>query len=331
MRKPMDRNLAFDLVRVTEAAAMAAARWMGRGDKEAADQAAVDAMRFTLQSVDMDGIVVIGEGEKDAAPMLFNGERIGNGMPPLVDVAVDPIDGTTLLANGLPNAISAVALAERGSMFDPRGIFYMDKIAVGPSARGAIDINLSVSENLRRIADIKHYRVQDITVVVLDRDRHTRLIAEIREVGARIKLIAHGDIAGGLMPAIEETGVDVLMGIGGAPEAVVTACALKCIGGEIQCKLWPRNDKEREQGTNSGIDFGRVLTMDDLVTSTDIFFAATGVTDGELLRGVRYTGDGAKTFSLAMRARSGTVRVVEATHRFDKLARISTLTHGQSS
>jgi len=323
LRKPMDRNLAFELVRVTEAAAMAAAPWMGRGNKESADQAAVDAMRSALQSIDMDGIVVIGEGEKDDAPMLFNGERIGNGMPPLVDVAVDPIDGTTLLAKGLPNAVSALALAERGSMFDPGRIFYMDKIAVGASARGAIDINRSVTENLQRIADIKRFQVADITVVALDRDRNSRLIAEIREAGARIMLISHGDIAGGLMPALEGTGVDVLMGIGGAAEAVVTACALKCMGGEIQCKLWPRNDLEREQRIADKIDFDRVLTTDDLVSGTDIFFAATGITDGEFLHGVRYTGDGAKTYSVAMSARSGTVRIMEATHKFDQLARIS--------
>ncbi|MCL4368564.1 MAG: class II fructose-bisphosphatase [Actinobacteria bacterium] len=318
MREPMDRNLAFELVRVTEAAALDAAHWMGRGNREAADQAAVDAMRFALQSVDMDGIVVIGEGEKDEAPMLFNGERVGNGNQPLVDVAVDPIDGTTLLANGLPNAISAVAIAERGAMFNPTGIFYMTKIAVGPSARGAIDINASPAENLHRIARAKGYRVDDLTVVVLDRDRHRQLISEIREAGARIMLISHGDIAGGLMPALEGTGIDVLMGTGGAPEAVVTACALKCMGGEIQCKLWPRNEEERRRGEVHGLDFDRVLTTDDLVAGDDIFFAATGVTDGELLRGVRFTSNGAKTASLAMRARSGSVRIVETTHDFAK-------------
>lgn len=325
MGQAMDRNLAFELVRVTESAAMACARWMGRGDKEASDQAAVDAMRFALQYVGMDGIVVIGEGEKDQAPMLYNGERVGSGTPPLVDVAVDPIDGTTLLAKGLPNAISAVALAPRGAMFNPRNVFYMNKIAVGPSARGAIDINLSVAENLRSIAKAKRYRVEDLTVVVLDRDRHSRLISEIRQAGARIMLIAHGDIAGGLMPALEGTGIDVLMGIGGAPEGVITACALKCMGGEIQCKLWPRDEAERGRGQAMGLDFERVLTTGDLVAGEDVFFAATGVTDGELLRGVRYTEDGAKTYSLAMRASSGTVRVVEAVHRFEKLMRIASL------
>lgn len=321
MREPMDRNLAFELVRVTESAALNAAHWMGRGNREAADQAAVDAMRRTLQSVDMDGIVVIGEGEKDEAPMLYNGEQVGNGNPPLVDVAVDPIDGTTLLAKGLPNAVSAVAIAERGAMFDPTGMFYMNKIAVGPSARGAINIDDSPAGNLRRIARMKRFRVSDLTVVVLDRPRHEQLIAEIREAGARIMLISHGDIAGGLMPALEGTGIDVLMGIGGAPEAVITACALKCIGGEIQCKLWPRTEEERRRGETNGLDFERVLTTDDLAAGDDMFFAATGVTDGELLRGVRFTSKGAKTSSLAMRCRSGTVRMVESTHSLAKLYR----------
>jgi fructose-1,6-bisphosphatase II len=319
----MDQNLALDLVRVTEAAAMAAAQWMGRGNKEAADQAAVDAMRFALQSVPMDGVVVIGEGEKDEAPMLFNGECVGNGQPPLVDVAVDPIDGTTLLAKGMPNAVSAVAIAERGAMFDTRGFFYMNKIAVGPSARGAIDITRPVAENLARIAEAKRYRVSELTVVVLDRDRHSRLIREIRETGARIRLIDHGDIAGGLMPALEDTGVDVLMGIGGAPEAVVTACAMKCMGGEIQCQLWAHNEKERLRANAEGIDLDRVLKTDDLVGGKEVFFAVTGVTDGELLRGVRYTGDGVKSHSLAMRAVSGTVRVMEASHKFEKIKILS--------
>ncbi|MCL5109384.1 MAG: class II fructose-bisphosphatase [Chloroflexi bacterium] len=325
MRKPMDRNLAFELVRVTEAAALNAAHWMGRGDREAADKAAVDAMRFALQSVDMDGIVVIGEGEKDEAPMLFNGEIIGNGSPPLVDVAVDPVDGTTLLAKGLPNAISAIAIAERGAMFKPVNVFYMNKIAVGPEARGAIDIRLSVAENLHRIAEAKGYRVEDITVVVLDRERHANLVQEIRDVGARIKMISHGDIAGGLMPALENTGTDVLMGIGGAPEAVITGCALKCLGGEIQCQLYPRDEEEKRRAEEVGMDFDRILYTDDLVSGDDIFFAATGVTEGELLRAVRYTASGAKTSSLAVRARSGTMRFIESTHNFGKLLRISSL------
>ena len=325
MREPMDRNLAFELVRVTEAAALAAAHWMGRGNREAADQAAVDGMRFALQSVGMDGIVVIGEGEKDEAPMLYNGEQVGNGMAPQVDVAVDPVDGTTLLAKGLSNAISAIAIAGRGAMFNPKGIFYMNKIAVGPQARGAIDIRLSVAENLHRIAEAKGYRVEDLTVVLLDRDRHAKLVQQIREVGSRIKMISHGDIAGGLMPALEGTGIDVLMGVGGAPEAVITACALKCLGGEMQCQAWPRNDEEKRRAEELGMDFSRVLKLDDMVADDDIFFAATGVTDGELLSGVRYTANGAKTTSLAVRARSGTMRMIESTHNFGKLMKISSL------
>jgi len=325
MREPMDRNLAFELVRATEAAALAAAHWMGRGDREAADQAAVDAMRFALQSVGMDGVVVIGEGEKDQAPMLFNGERVGSGVPPQVDVAVDPIDGTTLLAKGLPNAIAAVALAQRGALLSPTSVFYMAKIAVGPAARGAIDINAPVAENLQCIAEAMRYRVEDLTVVVLDRERHEQLIGEIRAAGARIKLIAHGDIAGGLMPALEGTGVDVLMGIGGAPEAVVTACGLKCLGGEIQCRPWPRDEAERRRCLEGGLDPERVLTTDDLAAGDDIFFAATGITDGELLKGVRYFSNGARTHSLAMRARSGTVRMVEAVHNMSKLMKVSAL------
>ncbi|MDO8674137.1 MAG: class II fructose-bisphosphatase [Dehalococcoidia bacterium] len=321
----MDRNLAFELVRATEAAALAAAHWMGRANKEAADKAAVDCMRFALESVDMDGIVVIGEGEKDEAPMLFNGERVGNGTKFLVDVAVDPIDGTTLLAKGLPNAVSALAIAPRGTLFDPKGIFYMDKIAVGRDARGVIDINAPVADNLHRIARAKGYKVEDLTVVVLERDRHDRLIADIRATGARIMLITHGDIAGGLMPGLDDTGIDVLMGIGGAPEAVVTACALKCLGGEIQCKLWPRNQAEREKGIADGLDFDKVLTTDDLAMGDDTFFAVTGITDGALLNGVRYTSRGAKTSSLAMRAKSGTVRRIESIHNFEKLTRIAPL------
>ncbi|MHB9092274.1 MAG: class II fructose-bisphosphatase [Chloroflexota bacterium] len=327
----MDRNLAFELVRATEAAALASARWMGRGNRESADGAAVDAMRYALRSVGMDGIVVIGEGEKDKAPWLFNGERVGTGSAPKVDVAVDPIDGTTLLAKGLPNAISALAIAERGAMFNPTGIFYMDKIAVGPEAKGAIDINLSVTQNLHRIAEAKRYRVEDLTVVVLDRERHKHLIAEIREAGSRIKLIDHGDIAGGLMPALADTGVDVLMGVGGAPEAVVTACALKCIGGEMQCKLWPRDAEDRRKGEERGLDFNQVLTLDDLCNCDDIFFAATGITDGELLRGVRYTRNGAKTQSLAMRARSGTVRMIEANHNLDKIMQFTSVPYRQDN
>ncbi|MHB1132700.1 MAG: class II fructose-bisphosphatase [Chloroflexota bacterium] len=325
MREPMDRNLAFELVRVTEAAALGAAHWMGRGDREAADKAAVDAMRFALQSVGMDGLVVIGEGEKDEAPMLFNGEQVGNGVAPRVDVAVDPVDGTTLLAKGLPNAISAIAIAERGAMFNPKGIFYMNKIAVGPEAKGAIDITLPVKENLRRVAKAKDYRVEDLTVVVLDRDRHKQLVTDIREAGARIVMITHGDIAGGLLPALEHSGVDMMVGIGGAPEAVILACAIKALGGDLQCQAWPRNEEEKRRAEEMGMDFGRVLSTDDMVAGDDVFFAATGVTEGQLMRGVRYTSKGAMTSSLAVRGRSGTMRVIESTHNFDKLMRISAL------
>lgn len=323
MRQPIDRNLAFDFVRSTEAAALACAHWMGRGNGNAADQAAVDAMRFVLASVGMDGVVVTGEGEKDKAPMLYDGEHLGTGEAPSVDIAVDPIDGTRLLASGMPNAVSAVAVAERGTMFDPSGIFYMDKLAVGPSARGSIDINDTVANNLRRIAKTKGFQVEDLTVVVLDRDRHAKLIAEIRETGARIKMIPHGDLSAGLMPAIENTGVDVLMGIGGAPEALITACALKCIGGEIQCKLWAGNEPQMKTAAARGLDLNKVMSTDELVSTREIFFAVTGVTTGELLRGVRYTSTGAITHSLVMRGRSGTVRFLESTHSLDKLRRLS--------
>ncbi len=315
----MDRNLAFEMVRATEAAALAAAQWMGRGNKEAADQAAVDAMRFALSSLNVHGVVVIGEGEKDEAPMLYNGEVVGSGTPPHVDVAVDPIDGTTLLAMGLPNAISALAMAERGSLFDPTGIFYMRKIAVGKAACGAIDIRASAVENINRVAEAQRMRVEELTVVILDRPRHDRLISDIRKAGARIKLIAHGDIAGALEAAQPESGIDVLMGIGGAPEAVITGCAMRCLGGDIQCQLWPRNEQDRLDAEARGLDVDRVLTIDDLCATEDAFFAATGITDGELLHGVRYTSTGAHTSSIAMRARSGTVRYVEAIHNLDKL------------
>jgi fructose-1,6-bisphosphatase II len=318
-----DRNIAMELVRVTEAAALASARWMGRGNKEASDQAAVDAMRLVLNTIQMDGVIVIGEGEKDEAPMLYNGERLGTGEPPQVDIAVDPIDGTRLLSLGRPGSLSVVALSERGTMYAPGKIVYMDKIAVGPEAKGAIDINAPVADNLRAIAKAKGKDVDDLTVVVLDRPRHEKLIAEIRACGARIKLITDGDISGGLMAATEGTGMDVLMGVGGSPEAVITACALKCIGGDMQCKLWPRNDEERRWAIENGRDPDKVLTIEDLVAGNNIFFAATGITDGELLKGVRYFGHGAKTYSLSMRSKSGTVRYIEATHRWDKLMQIS--------
>jgi fructose-1,6-bisphosphatase II len=323
MSQKPDRNLALELVRATEAAALAAGRWMGRGDKIGADQAAVDAMRLSLNSIVMDGMVVIGEGEKDEAPMLYNGEALGTGDPPPVDIAVDPIDGTRLTSLGLPGALSVVALSERGTMYFPGSIVYMNKIAVGPEARGVIDLNAPVEENLQKVAKAKKRDVNDLTVVILDRPRHDKLISEVRAAGARIKLIPDGDISGGLMTAIEDTGLDVLMGIGGSPEAVVTACALKCMGGEIQCKLWPRNEEERQKALGEGLNLERVLTTDDLVQSDNVFFAATGVTDGEFLQGVKYFGSGAKTYSIVMRSKSGTVRLVEATHRWEKLMRFS--------
>lgn len=318
-----DRNLAMELARVTEAAAMAAGRWMGRGNKEAADQAAVDAMRLVLNSVDMDGVIVIGEGEKDEAPMLFNGEVLGTGRVPRVDIAVDPIDGTTILSLGRSGALAVVALSERDTMYDPKHIVYMDKIAVGPEAAGVIDIDAPVDVNLRNIARAKRKDIDDLTVIILDRPRHEDLIRQVREFGARIRLISDGDIAGALMTAIADTGIDVLMGIGGSPEAVVSACALKCVGGDMQCKLWPRNDAEREECLAASMDLDKVLEIDDLVSSDNVFFAATGITDGELLDGVRFYGGGARTHSLVMRSRSGTVRFVEASHRWDKLMRYS--------
>ncbi len=319
----LERNLGMDLVRCTEAAALRAARLMGRGDKHAADQAAVDAMRYALDAVPMDGVVVIGEGEKDEAPMLYIGEKLGAGDLPEVDIAVDPVEGTTLLAEGMPGAIAVVAIAERGSLYHWSGIAYMDKLAVGPQARGAIDINAPVSENIRNVARALKKEVEDITVVVLDRPRHKDLIRQIRETGARIKLILHGDVSAGIMTAIEDPPADILMGIGGAPEAVITACAMKCLGGEIQCKLWPRNDDERALAAANGIDLDRVYRTSDLVRGENVFFAATGITDGEFLRGVRYFGGGARTYSVVMRAASGTVRYMEARHDWTKLMRIS--------
>lgn len=318
-----ERNLALDLVRVTEAAALAAGRWMGRGDKEAADQAAVDAMRLVLNTIEMDGVIVIGEGEKDHAPMLYNGEHLGTGRPPLVDIAVDPIDGTTLTAQGRSGALSVVALSARNTMFSPGKLVYMDKIAVGPEARGVIDINAPVKENLKAIARAKQRDVDDLTIIILDRPRHAELIRQIREAGARIRLIGDGDVAAAISASIEGTGIDALFGIGGSPEAVVTAAALKCLGGEIQCKLWPRSDEEREYARERGLDLGRVLTTGDLVKGDDIFFAATGITRGELLDGVQYFGNGARTSSVVMRAKSGTIRYITATHRWDKLMRFS--------
>ncbi len=330
MAEPIQRNLGFELVRVTEAAAMAAGRWMGRGDKEAVDRAAVNAMRYVLGMVDMDGVIVIGEGEKDQAPRLYNGEQIGNGLPPKVDVAVDPVDGTRALAKGLPNSISVVALAERGAMYYPKNIVYMDKIAVGPEAAGHIEITAPVARNLKNIAKAKKREVDDLTVVVLDRPRHEELIGQIRAAGARVKLISDGDVAGAIMAAMEGTGIDALMGIGGSPEATVAACALKCLGGEIQCRLWPRDEAEKQKALEAGLNLDRVLSTDDLVAGHDVFFAATGISDGELLRGVRYFGRGAKTHSIVMRSRSGTVRIIEAVHHFEKLMKIAELPYNRT-
>jgi fructose-1,6-bisphosphatase II len=318
-----DRNLALELVRVTESAALSASRWVGRGDKNGADKAAVDAMRTVLSTVPMDGIVVIGEGEKDEAPMLFNGERVGDGTAPMTDVAVDPIDGTTLTAYGRANAIAVIAVSERGTMFDPGPCVYMHKIAVGPEAAGSIDITATPTQNLRWIAKAKGESVRDLTVVILDRDRHTSLIAEVRASGARVKLITDGDIFGAIATGWPDAGVDVLLGTGGTPEGVTAAAALKCMGGEIQGLLAPRDEAERQMAIDLGYDLSAVLTTDDLVKGDNCFFAATGITDGELLRGVRYEHRGARTQSLVMRSKSGTVRLIDARHRIDKLSKFA--------
>ncbi len=318
-----DRNLALELVRVTEAAALGAGRWIGRGDKEAADQAAVDGMRAILDTVSMEGVVVIGEGEKDEAPMLFNGEEVGDGNGPPVDVAVDPLEGTRLTAKGQPNAIAVIALAERGTMFFPGAAVYMDKIATGPEAIAAVDIEAPPRENVARVAKAKGQRPSEVSVVVLERDRHEALIDELRETGCKVHLIPDGDVAPAIAAAQPATGVDLLMGIGGTPEGVIAAAALKCVGGGVQGKLWPRNDEERQTLVEAGFDLDRVLTTDDLVSGEDVFVAATGVTTGALLRGVRYLSGGAITDSIVMRSRSGTVRRIEATHELDKLERFS--------
>jgi fructose-1,6-bisphosphatase II len=318
-----DRNLAMEIVRVTEAAALAAGRWIGHGDKEGADGAAVDAMRLMLQTVSMDGVVVIGEGEKDVAPMLYNGEKIGNGNPPAVDVAVDPLEGTRLTSLGMPNAISVVAVAERGTMFFPGAAVYMDKIAGGPGVADVIDIEAPPGDNVRRVAKAKGVRPEEVAVVVLDRDRHKDLVAALRESGAKVFLITDGDVAPAIAAADAATSVDLLMGVGGTPEGVISAAALKCLGGGMQGKLWPRNDEERRKLADAGYDIDRVLTTDDLVSGQDVFVAATGVTTGALLQGVHYTQDGAITESLVMRSRSGTVRRIEARHRFEKLMKFS--------
>ncbi|HEV8547252.1 MAG TPA: class II fructose-bisphosphatase [Candidatus Limnocylindrales bacterium] len=318
-----DRNLAMELARVTEAAALAAGRWIGRGDKIGADQAAVDAMRYMIDSVSMDGVVVIGEGEKDEAPMLFNGESVGTGEGPAVDVAVDPIDGTRLTSVGQGNAVSVIALAERGTMFFPEAAVYMEKVATGADAADAIDVTAPPEENVRLVAKAKGVKPDDISVVILDRPRHEAMIRAVREVGARVFLITDGDVAGAISAAAPRAGVDLLMGIGGTPEGVVAAAALTCMGGAIQGRLWPRSDEERQQLIDAGLDPERVLTTSDLVSGKDVFFAATGITDGSLLHGVRYWPDGATTYSLVMRSRSGTIRWVEAEHRFEKLEGIS--------
>ena len=314
----------MELVRVTEAAALAAARWMGRGDKEGADGAAVDAMRVVLAGVPMDGLVVIGEGEKDEAPMLFNGETIGAGGP-ATDIAVDPIDGTTLTSLGRNHAVSVIALAQRGTMFDPGPCFYMEKVAVGSEAVDLIDLDAPVQRNLEAVAKARGEQVKDVTAVILDRDRHADLIRQCREAGARIRLIPDGDVMGALATGWPDTGYDILFGIGGTPEGVIAACALKALGGEIQGRLYPRNDEERRAALDRGYDLDKILTTDDLVGGEDVFFAATGVTDGDLLRGVRYRGDGATTESLVMRAKSGTIRRIQANHMWHKLLRYSSL------
>jgi len=318
-REAPDRNLAMELVRVTEAAAMAAGRWVGRGDKNGGDGAAVDAMRQLIGSVSMRGVVVIGEGEKDEAPMLFNGEHVGNGEGPDCDVAVDPIDGTTLMAKGMPNALAVLAVAERGAMYDPSAVFYMEKLAVGPDAADAIDITAPVEENIRRVAKAKEIGVADVTVCVLDRPRHTDLIAGVRRTGARVRFISDGDVAGAISAARPTTGVDMLVGIGGTPEGVIAAAALKCMGGSIQGRLWPRNDEERAKAIDAGHDLSQVLTTDDLVRGNNVFFCATGVTDGDLLRGVYYRAGGCTTQSIVMRSKSGTVRMIDGYHRLTKL------------
>jgi fructose-1,6-bisphosphatase II len=320
-----DRNLALELARVTEAAAMASARWVGRGDKNAADGAAVNAMRLLINSVAMNGIVVIGEGEKDKAPMLFNGEQVGDGTGPLCDVAVDPIDGTRLAANGMPDAISVLAVSARGAMYDPSAVFYMSKLVTGPEAADVVDIDAPPAANIAAVARAKQLSPHDVTVIILDRPRHAGLIEEVRATGARIKLITDGDVAGAILAARGGTGIDLLLGIGGTPEGVIAACAVKCLGGVILGKLAPTDDAERARAVDAGHDLDRVLTTDDLVASDDAFFAATGITNGELLAGVRFKAGGATTNSLVMRARSGTVRAITSEHQLWKLRAYSSV------
>jgi fructose-1,6-bisphosphatase II len=316
-----DRNLALELVRVTEAAAMAAGRWVGRGDKNGADGVAVNAMRALISTVGMRGTVVIGEGEKDNAPMLYNGEQVGDGTGPECDVAVDPIDGTTLTAKGMANAVSVMAVAPRGSMYDPSAVFYMEKLVTGPEAADVVDIREPVAENIHQVAKAKGSRAEDVTVVLLDRPRHQTLVDEIRATGARIKFITDGDVAGAIMAARADTGIDLLLGIGGTPEGIIAACAMKCLDGVIQGRLWPADDEERQRAMDAGhnLDPDHVLRTDDLVTGDDVFFVATGITDGELMKGVRYRAGGASTHSLVMRSRSGTIRSITSEHKLQKL------------
>jgi fructose-1,6-bisphosphatase II len=320
-----DRNLALELVRVTEAAAMAAGRWVGRGDKNGADGAAVNAMRTLIGTVGMNGTVVIGEGEKDNAPMLYNGEQVGSGDGPECDVAVDPVDGTTLVAKGMNNGIAVMAVSARNSMYDPSAVFYMEKLVVGPEAADVVDIRLPVAENIRRVAKAKGSTVDDVTVVLLDRPRHEDLAAQIRATGARIKFISDGDVAGAVEAARPDTGLDMLLGIGGTPEGIIAACAMKCVGGLIQGRLWPKDDEERQKAIDAGHDLDRVLSTDDLVSGDDCFFVATGITEGELLRGVRYGRSTARTHSLVMRSRSGTIRSIESVHQLEKLRAYSAI------
>jgi fructose-1,6-bisphosphatase II len=328
MSEPVERNLGLEMVRVTETAAMGAARWLGRGDKEAADQAAVDGMRLHLATLDIDGLVVIGEGEKDAAPMLYNGERVGTGLGLVVDVAVDPVDGTTLTASGIPGAIAVIALSEgRGSMYAPGSLVYMDKIAVGPEAAGVIELEAPVDHNLRQVAKAKRKDVNDLRVLILDRPRNQGYIDGVRQAGARISLIGDGDVAGAIATAQDETAADILLGIGGSPEAVIAAAALRCMGGEIQCKLWPRNDGERQEAIDTGLDLDQVMTTGDLVRSDNVFFAATGVTGGEYLRAVEFRRDDhVVTHSVIMRSKTGSIRYMTATHNLARLNEISAQT-----
>ncbi|MGD8848852.1 MAG: class II fructose-bisphosphatase [Anaerolineales bacterium] len=322
MTKPT-RNLALELVRTTEAAALAAGRWMGRGRKEEGDGAAVDAMRVVLNSIDINGIIVIGEGEKDEAPMLFNGEHMGSGDGPELDIAVDPVEGTRLLAEGRPNSVATIALAERGSMFNPGPIVYMRKIAVGEYGVGHIDLDAPIEDNIKSLAKAKGSDIDDLTVIILERDRHAELIHQVRETGARIRLITDGDVAGAIMTARPETGIDMLVGVGGTPEGVLAACAIKCMGGEIQGRLYPRNDEEAKKANDAGYDLDRILTTDDLVSGDDIFFSITGITDGELVEGVKYYSNGASTHSLVMRSKTGTVREIIANHNWEALMEVS--------